>query len=239
MGRNGAGGRGVSARKPESVALSGEAMYERIFTAIIEHRLPPGAKLVEDRLSAIFGVSRTRVRQVLARLSHEGIVTTHPNRGAFVSEPTIEQAREVFEARRLIEPQVARKVALAVTPAQIARLRDHLALEAKAASASDRRALIRLTGDFHMLLAEMGGNATIARILRELESLTCLVIYLYDAPTAPACRGDDHALIVEALARHDAAAAAKSMRRHLEEVEASLRLESQQSAEIDLEAILS
>ena len=65
---------------------------------------PRRTKLVEEKLASVFGVSRTKIRLALARLSHDGILTTEPNRGTFVSSPTIEQARQVFVARRLLEP---------------------------------------------------------------------------------------------------------------------------------------
>src|SRR5580692_6196120 len=77
--------------------------YSRIWAAIVDHRLPPGARLVEDQLCKVFGIGRTRIRQVLQRLAHERVVTLTPNRGAIVSKPTIQQAREVFEARCALE----------------------------------------------------------------------------------------------------------------------------------------
>ena len=64
-----------------------DAIHQRVLTAIVEHRLPPGTKLGEERLAKVFGVSRTQIRQVLERLSHDSIVTVLPNRGAFVSSP--------------------------------------------------------------------------------------------------------------------------------------------------------
>ena len=224
--------------RPHGVQSGADSMYERIFNAILEHRLPPGAKLGEDKLGAIFGVSRARVRQVLARLAHEGIVTVQPNRGAFVAEPSIGQARDLFEARRLIEPPLILKLAAAMDARKLARLRRQLADERAARQANDRRALIRLTGEFHLLIAHMCGNKLVSRILKELESLTCLVIYLYDAPTMPACRGDDHVEIVAALAAGNGKRAAAAMVRHLNEVEASLRLDAPRTAEVELEAVL-
>ena len=50
-----------------------DEIYERIYVAILEHRLHPGTKLGEERMADIFGVSRARVREVLARLAHEHI----------------------------------------------------------------------------------------------------------------------------------------------------------------------
>jgi len=151
-----------------------DEIYERIYVAILEHRLQPGTKLGEERMADIFGVSRARIREVLARLAHEQIVELFPQRGAYVAKPTIEQARDVFEARRLIEPAVLRRLIETLTPEKVARLRQHSELEADAHRRNDRRAVIRLSGEFHTLVAELAGNSALARSMRELCMLTCL-----------------------------------------------------------------
>lgn len=209
-------------------------LYEKIMLAVVEHRLPPGTKLGEDRLAELFGVSRARVRQLLARLAHQGIVTLHPNRGAFVAEPTLEQAREVFELRKLLEPALVKTVARRAGKAAQKRVQAHLAREQQAAGKGDHRALIRLTGEFHLLLAELAGNATTLRILRELETLTSLIIYLYDNPSTPACRGDDHVAIAAAIAKGDGTRAAALMLEHLAEVEGCLDMKREAAPEFDL-----
>lgn len=226
------------ARRSARRAATVDEAYERIFSAIVEHRLPPGAKLVEDRLSEIFGLTRARVRQVLARLGHERIVTLQPNRGAFVAEPTVDEAREVFEMRKLLEPGIVRRVVARVDAAGIARLRAHVAAEEAARLERDRRPLIRLTGEFHLLLAELAGNALLLSTMRELESITCLVIYLYDAPSAPSCRGNDHAAIIDAIEAKQADRAAAAMLHHLDEIESVLDVHVPEPEELDLEAIL-
>lgn len=216
-------------------ALSVVEIHDRILSAIHERKLLPGTQLVEERMASIFGVSRTKIRQAITRLAHDGIVTVYRNRGAFVSRPTVEEAREVFEMRRLIEPWLAQQLAAAATTTQIKRLRDHVELESAARSANDRRAIIKLSGDFHQIIAEMVGNSLIARTMRELESLTCLVIILYDSPNVPACPYHEHSDLIEAIERHDAEAAARRMVEHLNHVEAALDLHAEGAREVDLE----
>lgn len=213
-----------------------DEIYERIYIAILEHRLHPGTKLGEDRLAKIFNVSRARVREVLSRLAHEQIVELYPQRGAFVAKPTPQQAMDVFEARRLIEPAVLKRLVALLTPDKVARLRQHQELELDARRRDDRRAVVRLSGEFHVLLAELAGNSALSRSLRELSSLTCLIILLYDAPTAISCRADEHSDIIEAIARRDVAKAEKLMLTHLGHIERSLLLDSS-AAEVDLEAV--
>ena len=213
-----------------------DEIYEKIYAAIVEHRLHPGTKLVEERLAEIFSVSRARIREVLARMAHEQIVELIPQRGAYVAKPSIEQAMHVFEARRLIEPAVVRRLIETLTPDRVARLRRHLALEQDARRRDDKRAIVRLSGEFHTLIAEQAGNTALARQMRELATLTCLIIVLYDAPTASTCLADEHANIIEAIAHRDVARAEALMLEHLGHIESSLKLEPT-SEEVDLAAI--
>ena len=213
-----------------------DEIYEKIYVAILEHRLHPGTKLVEERLAEIFSVSRARVREVLARLAHEQIVEMIPQRGAYVAKPSIEQALDVFEARRLIEPAVLHRLIETLTPEKLARLRQHQELELDARRRDDKRAVVRLSGEFHSLAAELAGNTALARSMRELSVMTCLMIFLYDAPTSTSCRADEHSQIIDAIARRDGSGAARLMLEHLEHIESGMKLEAA-TEEVDLEAI--
>ena len=213
-----------------------DEIYERIYVAILEHRLHPGTKLVEERLAEIFSVSRARVREVLARLAHEQIVEMIPQRGAYVAKPSIEQALDVFEARRLIEPAVLHRLIETLTPEKLARLRQHQELELDARRREDKRAVVRLSGELHSLAAELAGNTALARSMRELSVMTCLMIFLYDAPTSTSCRADEHSQIIDAIARRDGSGAARLMLEHLEHIESGMKLEAA-TEEVDLEAI--
>jgi DNA-binding GntR family transcriptional regulator len=216
-----------------------DVIYERLLAAILEHRLAPGVKLGEDRLARIFGVTRARIRRVLPRLAHEGVVRLHPNRGAFVAQPTVNEARDVFEARRLIEPGIVERVVQRSDLRTIVvRLRQHVSAEKRARAAGDTRSIVRLSGEFHTLLADLAGNALLARTMRELATLTCLIIALYDKPAVPACLGEEHGELVDALAAGDAQRAMKLMVHHLNHVEENLDLTVSEPGPIDLESAL-
>jgi DNA-binding GntR family transcriptional regulator len=230
---------GAGRRTRAAPGAEAEAIYRRILGAIIEHRLAPGRKLVEERLAAVFGASRAMIRQVLTRLSHEMVVTLVPNRGAFVAEPTVDEAREVFEARRLIEPALACKLARAATQGQLARLRQLVAAEERARAARDRQQVIKLSGEFHLEIAEMAGNAILARQMRELTLLTCLIIILYDSPLGRACPEDEHGQLVDAFTQRDEGRAAALMLHHLDHVEQSLDIGLAVTDDDDLERIFS
>ncbi|GAB2479382.1 GntR family transcriptional regulator [Comamonas humi] len=225
--------KGAKSREPASV----EEITERVLGAIWENQLPPGTKLVEERLAAVFHVSRTKVRLALARLAHDGILTVEPNRGTFVSSPTVEEARQVLATRRLIEPCLLRELASRLRPEHLEGLRRNVALEKQARSQNERRATIRHAGEFHILIAEMSENTYLTKYMRELCSLTCLVIALYDAPGVPSCPEHEHDAILDALEAGEVDRACALMVEHLTHVENALRLEMPEEPEVDFAAI--
>lgn len=229
---------GTKARstRVERESSGNDEVYEKIYNAILEHRLHPGTKLAEERLAEIFGVSRARIREILARLAYEQVVELVPQRGAFVAKPTIEEAQDVFEARRLIEPAVALRLIEYHSADAVRRLREHLALEEDARQRDDTRAIVRLSGQFHALLAELAGNSAYSRMMRELSTRTCLAIILYDAPTSTSCRADEHALIVDAIEARDGKRAQALMLEHLDHIESGMKLDAG-SGDVDLAAI--
>src|SRR5271154_3950828 len=131
---------GTQAGRPSRVAKNGidtAEVHERIWSAIVDHSLPPETRLVESELCEIFGVGRTRVRQVLQRLAHERVVTLMRNRGAMVSKPSVREAREVFAARRLIETSIVETVIKSATRKDVKRLQEHVAREQDAWRGND------------------------------------------------------------------------------------------------------
>jgi DNA-binding GntR family transcriptional regulator len=226
----------AAARVPRR-SMESEEIYRRIQLAIMERRLVPGAKLVEERLAEVTGASRTRIRQVFGRLAHEQVVTLIPNRGAFISRPTVEEARELFLARRLIEPGLAGLLAQQATAAQIQILRSHVDQEKKARKDNDLRSIIRLSGEFHIHIADMVASGILSRVMRELASLTCLIITLYDKPNAPACPHHEHGDLVSLIEAGDSKAAEKYMLEHLQHIEQALDLSGEEADTPDFEAI--
>lgn len=228
-------------RRPSSGRNSAEARIVRsIGEAIADRRLPPGTKLAEESLAQVFGVSRERVRKVLLLLAQRRVVTLIPNRGAFVAKPTPREAREVFEARRVIERAIMDKlerVSRPLRPEMLTRLRDHGVLEDEAERAADRKAMIRLSGQFHLLLAEFAGNATLTNILADLIDRSGLAIAAFERRSSHTCSAQDHRRLIAALADHTPGEAAALMMEHLDSVERQLDLDTNPDAVIDLKAV--
>jgi DNA-binding GntR family transcriptional regulator len=220
--------------------LSDQDIYERMVSAILDHQLPPGTKLVEDRLAEAFGVSRTRIRPVLVRLANEQVVTLTPNRGASIAQPTEQEAREVFEVRRLIEPTLVERFVAVATATDLQTLTRCIRGEEAARAAGDMRRAIRLSGDFHLHIADHAGHSTLGRILRELVSRTSLILMTYSAPhsqareDATACGCEEHRSLLAALKLRDAREASRLMREHLERLESRLNFSPSPDAAPDL-----
>jgi DNA-binding GntR family transcriptional regulator len=196
----------------------------RLILAIFESRLPPGARITEEELAEAFGVSRTVVRQSMNRLSEMGVFKKTPNRGCAIASPSRQEARMMLDARLIMEPHIAHLVARIRKPAGLRSLRDHLALEDAARKARDRSTLIRLTGEFHLKLAEITENPYLIRMTTELQVLTCLAILVH-AERETGCPRDEHSVIVDAIERGDGEEAAAAMTHHLRHVLDELQLD--------------
>jgi len=217
-------------------------IYERIYEAVVEHRLMPGTKLTEERVAELFSVSRTQVRGVLQRLAVEQLVTLIPNRGAFVTTPSVEEARDVLDARLTLEPAILvrliDRIAAGKAPGAVKQLRAHVKREHQAHAQDDRRSSVRLSGEFHVQLAQLSGSNTMTRMLRQLTPLTCLAILTFEAPIAAACPEDEHARLVDAIEAGQKKAAMALMVEHLHHIERSLNLGRRRDADSDLASAL-
>jgi DNA-binding GntR family transcriptional regulator len=220
-------------------ALTDEDIYRRIHASIAAQSLPPGTRLREEEIRKIFGISRARIRAVFARLAYAGLVSIEPNRGASVAKPGVQEARDLFMARRAVEIAIVREAARRMTAADEIRLHEHIRLEEAAEIRRDRAAMIRLSGEFHLLIAEIAGNAVLAGILSDLVTRESLVIAAYEAPGRASCSNHEHRDILDALVRGDAEAAVTLTIEHLTAIEGRLALDESPTAKIDLTAILS
>jgi DNA-binding GntR family transcriptional regulator len=189
-------------------------VYRALRRAIIEQALAPGSKLPEDTIGEQFGVSRTLVREALARLASEGLVEQRHNRGAAVAYPSLEEARDVFVVRRAMEMLAVEQLCGRLKPEDTARLEAHLAAEQEAHQRGGLES-IRLAGEFHLLLAELTGNALLNRYINELASRCSLILAIYGRPHSSECAVNEHRLLISALQQGDAQRCRKLMDEHL------------------------
>ena len=198
-----------------------DRVYDAIYRAVLEHRLAPGEWLREAEMATEFKVSRTVIRQALQRLAQDQVIELRHNRGARVPLPSLEDAVHVFEARRIVECEVARRLGGRLSPEQLAELRAIAQAEQAADQSGDRAEAIRLSGDFHHALTRMHGNPVFGRLLNGLLPTTSLLMARFKVDGGQVCVAHRHADVIEALLRGSAPAAAE-MRKHLVELERSL-----------------
>ncbi len=156
-----------------------DRVYEAIYLAVLEHRLAPGEWLREAEMATEFKVSRTVVRQALQRLAQDQVIELRHNRGARVPLPSLEDAVHVFEARRIVECEVARRLGGRLTPEQLAELRAVAQAEQAADQRGDRAEAIRMSGEFHHALTRMHGNPVFGRLLNGLLPTTSLLTAMW------------------------------------------------------------
>lgn len=218
--------------------IDDEMIAARIFKAIGDRRLASGTKLSESVLCAAFGVGRMRARRALLLLASRNVVELVPNRGAFVASPTPDDAREIFEARLSVEPEVARLAARMGDADGLSRLAANIRAEQRAHQARDRHRSIGLSAEFHLIVAEMAHNRVLLGIVRDLVTRSSLILGLFGAAGVSSCREDDHDRIAAQLRDGDGDGAAASMRRHIEMIAASIDFDLRDNAPPDLVAFL-
>jgi DNA-binding GntR family transcriptional regulator len=227
----GVAGEADSGQSPEG------RIYRRIHAAIAAHRLLPGARLIEEELSGVFGVSRMRIRAVLHSLARDKVVTLHRNRGAVVASPTVEEAKDVFAARKLIEIALARDVVEAADAEAIRRLKEHVRKERQGERSEDRAYELKASHEFHTLLAEIPGNPVIIAFMRELMARSALITAIYERPDISSCSHVAHGDLIKLIERRDSEGLAKAMRLHLEQIESDLVLFERAVPLADLKAV--
>ncbi len=213
-------------------------VYDSLRQAIIEQALKPGMKLPEDSIGETFGVSRTLVRNALVRLDAEGLVDIQPNRGASVAEPTIEEAYDIFDMRQCLEREVMHRLCQMESGPIVKALKAHLAEEDKALGKDGTRS-IRLAGEFHILLAELTGSQILANYVNEIVSRCSLILARFAQAHSAECGVEEHAEIIEAIARGDAEHAVTRMHGHLRGVQDRALLNPEDEREENVAAILS
>lgn len=201
-----------------------QEITRRLIEAIFEQRLPPGERITENQLAEIFGVSRSVVRLSMSKLSEIGVFKKTPNLGYTIAAPSRAEARMMLDVRKMIEPGMVRSIAMSRSANDMQRLARHIATEEAARQAGDRSTLVRLTGEFHLKLAEISGNVYLVHILTQLQVLTCLAILVH-AESETGCPRDEHSSIVRAIAEGDGERAAAEMMHHLTHISEELQID--------------
>jgi DNA-binding GntR family transcriptional regulator len=193
-----------------------DLVAQSIRTAILSGQLPPDQLLVERRLAEMLGVSKTPVREALIALSSSGLVTLVRNRGVVVRSLTLQEARDVFEERLLLEPWA---VAKAIEGGADFAEANRLSAQASAlAEGSARPALAMINREFHRALYSACENRLVVAALDQLQDMTALATLnvVWDLGPTWKPENKEHTGILRAARAADPDKAEQLMKRHIE-----------------------
>lgn len=229
--------------RPKSLGKNGngserhEFIYRAISDAIIKQQLQPGARLREDALTQVFNISRTGIRKILQRLALEQLVTITPRRGASVTRPTAEEARDVFAARKMLEGGLMADVVRQINAESVNELREMTKREHEAFNEGEQSTAIQLSAAFHVRLAQLSGNATLAAFVEQLCSRSSLILAVYGSAEHLGCGTYDHDGLISYLAEGNEEKAQAFMLHHLTEIESSLSFVEEEALAPDLHKV--
>lgn len=199
---------------PSDARPLAERVYEQISSEIIEGHIAPGTALVQEQVATQYGVSRTPVRDVLTRLTHEGLATLVPGHGYVVNDLTDQDVSDVYEVRHVLETLAARKACGTHTPLQLLRLRG-LVDESALLDPLDAHGLFQLSRQFHMALVEPCANDYLRSVLESVwnHPIQRRITMTYtQGPEHQAKVVSDHRRILAALTANDADTVAEVLR---------------------------
>jgi len=192
-----------------------EAVFEALVEMIITRELEPGQHLVEKDLADALGVSRQPVREALQRMHTEGWVDLRPALGAYVHIPTESEADQLLAARSLLEAESARLAAEHATPEQIEHLYELQRIGEEALAVDDEEVLVSANASLHTHIVTMSANKVLADLRASVEHRVRWY-YLPIAQVRSKAAWEEHAELIDAIAKRDAGRACALMRLHTE-----------------------
>lgn len=197
-------------------------VYTKLRNAILAGTLKPMERITENQVAARFGLSRTPVREAFRRLEAEGLILVVPQRGSFVSQPSVEDILEIYQMRAPLEGMAARIAAESITDAQLLHLEELLNAEAERRDRPSAERSLRLNREFHAIIFACTRNKRMAALLMDMQDQVHRVRVLWPSTMARLRETwKEHEQILAALKQRDGEAAERLMRGHLECARAS------------------
>ena len=191
---------------PTSVA------YEYIRNKIITKTVFPGNRIIEEEIVHELGVSRTSIRTAMQRLQYEGFLEIVPNKGAYIAKPTVEDIRNAYYTRTILEVHAVQLTIDAISPEGIARLEQNLKAQEELGGRFTIAEYAALNRAFHWGIEDTSGNPSIKKYLNELLNRSNIYLIFYDDSTDNIQSLEKHRAILEAIKAKDKASAARAVR---------------------------
>jgi len=208
-----------------TTSLTTEVAYATVRDRILKGQLQPGERLVTQRVATLLGISRTPVKEALARIETEGLVQRSGNWGYTVRRMTLRDAEEIFEARLVVEVAAAELAARRVTDPEIVAMRELIDQARQHLRKSNLADFQIASRGIHEEIAKATGNRSLYRMFKQVNDLTLLfgVSLLRLNPSRAEEILRENELIVTSLAKRQSAEVARLMRKHIERGHASFR----------------
>lgn len=200
-----------------------DSVFTGLREAVLDGRIAPGSKLSVPALAQQLNVSRSPVREAVARLIADGLAVESPRRGAVVATITLTDLAELYEVRGSLEGVVARLAVERTGPALADDLETVLAEHRTALDREDAAAIERCDAAFHKLLRQASRHAYAIRLLDQIQSQVRLAMRTTMATAGPERALADHRAITTAIRLGDAELAERRARHHIDRLRDALR----------------
>ncbi|HEY0248427.1 MAG TPA: GntR family transcriptional regulator [Gryllotalpicola sp.] len=204
----------------QNIAPAGDRAYDDVKSRILSGELAGGDLISEGEVADRIGISRTPVREAFLRLQAEGLMKLYPKRGAMITPIARSEARDVIEARELLETHAVRHATASPdrTARLVAALRENVELQKDQAAAHDLAAYAVSDAAFHATIIDAGDNALLTQFYSTLRDRQVRMV----ATSVPGEVTEDviaaHVTLIEAIAARDAARFETLLKEHLENV---------------------
>ncbi|WLD94537.1 GntR family transcriptional regulator [Alkalihalobacillus sp. AL-G] len=190
--------------------------YDYIYNKIVSGEIPPGQKVVEQKIVTETGISRSPIREAIRQLTSEGLVTVHPHGGVRVYRATSSDYKYLFECRLSLEPTAAYYAAIRINTSQRFELDQLMKEMNQAAKMKDIHSLKLLSNRFHNMILETSGNPYLVKMMKQLYSLiTFYRNVILNMPQRIEMGVVEHQEIWKAIRDRDGKTAEKLMKEHL------------------------
>jgi len=210
----------------------------RIRSAVSAGELPPGTKLPEEAVAESFSANRSQVRAAFQRLAFEGLLDLQKNRGAFIARPSVKEAQDVFEARRVIERVTTEIVTRTILTHQLGALRRQIDEQKLHWARGDRRLAISAISGFHLSLAALAHNGALTTAVERLIIRTSLILGLYGTARSFAALPQHYEALMDLVESGQSLLASRQIERCLFAIESGLDFYPPLRREVDLKRLM-
>lgn len=201
-----------------------DQLYEYLSTSIIEGKIKPGEKLIENELCRQYGISRSPIRECFRILESEGLIIINPRKGTFVRELTSKDIEDVFPVRASLESLAARLAIPNISEKEIMVFNGLIREMEEAIKNRDVKSFLNLNFSFHSVFIKASNNQVLEKTLKNLgRGLWLRIAFLYyQSPSGLIFSNSMHKEIVKAFQKKDALSVQGLVEKHIEHAKQGL-----------------